>query len=445
MTEATTDLYLARFAEFEKAIVSDGQAWTQPLRRAALAQFAALGFPTTRLEEWKYTNVAPIARTPFQLAPRRPPGQAAEALAAATIAGLTGPQLVFVNGHYAPELSTLRPLPPDVQLTSLAEALASAPHRVEPHLARYASYEQQAFVALNTAFMQDGVFLFIPDGRLVAEPIHLVFIALPEGEATVSYPRNLIVLGEGAQAAIVESYIGQGPAPYLTDSVTEIVLGPNAVAEHCKLEWESPGGFHVATLQVQQGRSSQFTSHSLALGGALVRNDLNVELSGEGSETTLNGLFMGADQQHIDNHTRVDHAKPHGSSRELYKGILAGKARGVFNGKIVVHKDAQKTDAAQTNKNLLLSADASVDTKPQLEILNNDVKCYHGSTIGRLEDTSIFYLRSRGLDLEAARSLLTYAFASEIIGRIKHEPIRARLDRFVLTWLPRSQRVKETL
>jgi Fe-S cluster assembly protein SufD len=354
-------------------------------------------------------------------------------------------QLVFVNGHYIPELSSPRPLPSGVQVGSLAAVLASAPSQVEPYLARYAGYEEQAFVALNTAFMQDGAFVFIPSGRVVAEPIHLVFIALTRGEAAVTYPRNLIVLGDGAQATIVESYIGQDQASYLTNGVSEMVLGQNAVADHCKLAWESPGAFHVATLQVHQERSSQLTSHSIALGGTLVRNDLNVMLVGEGSDTTLNGLFMGTGQQHIDNHTRIDHAQPHCSSRELYKGILNGKARGVFNGKIVVHKDAQKTEAMQTSKNLLLSADASIDTKPQLEIFNNDVKCYHGSTIGRLEDNSIFYLRSRGLDLESARSLLTYAFASELIGRIKQEPIRTMLDCFVLTWLPRSQRVKETL
>jgi len=445
MTEGTTELYVSNFAEFEKQHATNGQAWTQPIRRAAISRFAALGFPTTRHEEWKYTNVAPIARTPFRMAPRPSQERAAEALTTATIAGLTCIQLVFVNGHYVPELSSPRPLPQGVHLSNLAAALGQAPHQVEPHLARYAAYEDHAFVALNTAFMQDGVALFIPPGCVMPEPVHLVFITLPQGDAAVTYPRNLIVLGDGAQAAVIESYIGQGPGAYLTNTVTEIALGENAVVDHCKLEGESREAYHIATLQIHQARSSNFTSHSMTMGGALVRNDLNVVLAGQGSECTLNGLFMGTGQQHLDTHTRIDHAQPHCTSRELYKGILDGKARGVFNGKIVVHKDAQKTDAMQTNKNLLLSEEASVDTKPQLEIFNNDVKCYHGSTIGRLEDASIFYLRSRGLDLAAARSLLTYAFASEIIGRFKHEPIRTMLDCFVLTWLPRSQRTKETL
>jgi Fe-S cluster assembly protein SufD len=444
MTEVTTDLYRSNFAQFERENATNGQAWTQPLRRAAMARFAALGFPTTRHEEWKYTNVAPIARTPFQPARHRSQDQAA-ALAAATIADLTCTQLVFVNGHFAPELSAPRPLPQGVRVSSLADALSGDAPGLELHLARYAAYEEQAFIALNTAFMQDGAFLAISDGQVVTDPIHLIFIALPQGEAAVSYPRNLIVLGDGAQAMVVETYTGHGADAYLTNSVTELVLGQDAVVDHCKLTWEGPGAFHIATLQVQQARNSRFTSHSIAIGGAIVRNDLNVMLSGEGSETTLNGLFMGADQQHIDNHTRIDHAQPHGTSREFYKGILSGKARGVFNGKIVVHKDARQTDATQTNKNLLLAEDAHVDTKPQLEILNNDVKCNHGSTIGRLDDNSIFYLRSRGLDMESARSLLTYAFAKEIIDRIRHEPIRTMLDCFVLTWLPRSQKVKEAL
>jgi Fe-S cluster assembly protein SufD len=251
------------------------------------------------------------------------------------------------------------------------------------------------------------------------------------------------VLEDHTQARVIESYIGLGHDVYLTNAVTECVVGQNASAEHCKLEWESASAFHMATLQVQQARSSNVVSHAIALGGALVRHDINVALAGEGCETTLNGLFMATAAQHIDNHTRIDHVMPHCTSRELYKGILAGKSRGVFNGKIVVHKDAQHTDAMQTNKNLLLSEEARVDTKPQLEIFNNDVKCSHGSTIGRLDANSLFYLRTRGLDEAEARSLLTYAFASELVNRLSLEPLRTKLNDLVLSWLPRSQRVKE--
>ena len=444
MTEAM-HVHLANFAQFEREITKNGQAWTQPLRQAAIARFAELGFPTPREEEWKYTNVAPIARIPFQLAQRATPEVAPAALAAAGVPELGGAQLIFINGHYVPELSAHNGLPPGLEVGSLAAALPSRPQRIESHLARYADFEEHAFVALNTAFLHDGAFVYIPRGAVVDVPIHLVFISRPASADTVSHPRNLVVLEDGAQATVVESYIGLAPDRYLTSAVTEFVLGQSAMAEHCKLEWESPEAFHIATLQVQQARSSNFVSHVVAVGGALARHDLNVVLQGEGGESTLNGLYMATGQQHIDNHTRIDHVMPHCVSRELYKGILGGKARGVFNGKIVVHKDAQQTDAVQTNKNLLLSEEARIDTKPQLEIFNNDVKCSHGSTIGRLDANSVFYLRSRGLGEEAARSLLTYAFASELVQRIKLEPLRTTLNDFMLTWLPQSQRVKEAL
>jgi len=443
MTEATKDLYLGNFAQFEREVANNGQAWIQPLRQAAIARFVELGFPTTHDEEWKYTNVTPMTRIPFQPAQRLAPASASEALAAAAIPALVCTQLVFVNGHYVPELSAQQALSQGVEVGNLALALASRPPWLEAHLARYASVDERAFVALNTAFMQDGAYVYIPRGGMVEVPIHLVFISLPQGEATVSHPRNLLVLEDNAQASVIESYIGLGHDVYLTNAVTEFVLGQNARAEHCKLQWESSSAFHIATMQVHQARSSTFVSHAIAQGGALARHDINVVLNGEGGENTLNGLFMATDQQHIDNQTRIDHVMPHCTSREFYKGILAGKSRGVFNGKIVVHKDAQQTDARQTNKNLLLSQDASIDTKPQLEIFNNDVKCAHGSTIGRLDENALFYLRTRGLGEEDARSLLTYAFASELVNRISLEPLRTKLNDLVLNWLPHSQRVKE--
>jgi Fe-S cluster assembly protein SufD len=443
MTEAMQEFYLANFARFEREIARNGQAWTQPLRKAAIARFAELGFPTTRLEEWKYTNVAPIARTPFQPARRAAPASATEALAAAAIPGLSCAQLVYVNGHFVPELSGLPAVPKGVEAGSLAQALVARRSALEAHLARYAGFEEQAFVALNTAFMQDGAYVFVPRGGVVDGPIHLVFIALPDGEAMVTHPRNLLVFGENARATVIESYVGLGHEAYLTNAVTECVVEENATVEHCRLEWESLGAFHVATVQVQQARHSNYLSHAIAAGGALTRHDINVVLDGEGGENTLNGLFMATDQQHIDNHTRIDHVRPHCTSRELYKGILDGKGRGVFNGKIVVHKDAQQTDAMQTNKNLLLSQDASIDTKPQLEIFNNDVKCSHGSTIGRLDENSLFYLRTRGIEEADARRLLTYAFASEMVNRIGVGALRTLLDDRVLTWLPQSQGVKE--
>jgi Fe-S cluster assembly protein SufD len=443
MSEETKDLYLAHLAEIEKTVGHNGQAWTLPLRRAAMARFTALGFPTTRLEEWKYTNVAPLARIPFQPALQATQRLTSEALAIATIPDLLCTQLVFINGHYSPELSTLRPLPPNVQIGSLAAALSSHATWLQPHLGQHATYEEHAFIALNTALMQDGAYIYLPRGVVLEEPIHVIFITIPRGEAKVSYPRNLFVMEDDTQASIIESYHGLGDEAYFTNAVTELVLGNNSRVDHCKLEWESQTAFHIATLQIEQERSSHCATHAITLGGALVRNDINVVLAGEGSETTLNGLFMATGQQRVDHHTRIDHVKPHCTSRELYKGILAGKGRGVFNGKIIVHKDAQLSDAMQTNKNLLLSEDASIDTKPQLEILNNDVKCSHGSTIGRLDENSLFYLRTRGLNQEAARGLLTYAFASEIVNRLKQESTRTKLNKALLDWLPHGQSLKE--
>lgn len=438
VTEAK-HIYRAQFAQFERELARNGQAWTSPLREAAIARFAELGFPTTREEEWKYTNVAPIARIPFASA-NAEPGRSGltQALAHLAFRDPMAPQLVFLNGSYLPELSSVHALSKDVRVESLAGALSADRKQVEPHLARYASYQDHAFAALNTAFMRDGAFIHFPRGTILQQPIHLVFISTAGREATVSYPRNLIVMDSDSQATIVESYLGLDTDIYLTTAVTEIVVGDHSVLDHYTLQQESKQAFHVGLLQIYQGRSSHVTCHSIALGGALVRNDANVVLDGEGAECTLNGLYMVTGQQHVDNHTRIDHVKPYGTSRELYKGVLDGKARGVFSGKIYVHPAAQKTDAKQTNKNLVLSQDALIDTKPQLEIYNNDVKCGHGSTIGRLDEDALFYLRARGIGLESARSLLTYAFASEIMSRIKIEPLSARLNELLLTWLPRK-------
>ena len=403
--------------------------WIREMRRAALDRFTALGFPTPKHEEWKYTNVAPIARGRFERADPARGGLPAERLAPFTFGEQGGTRLVFVNGRYAPALSAL---PAGTTAGSLADVLAAEPTALEPHLARYATYQDHAFVALNTACMEDGAFVSVPAGTVVPEPIQLLFVSTANGTATVSHPRNLIVMGDGSRAMIVENYVGLGPASYFTNAVTEIVIGENAVLTHDKLVEESDAAFHVSTAQAQLARSAVFTSRTITLSGALVRNDTNAVLAGDGADCTLDGLYLLDGHQHADNHTRIDHEKPHCSSRELYKGILAGRAKGVFNGKIYVHPDAQKTDAKQTNKNLLLSEHAVINTKPQLEIHADDVKCAHGSTIGRLDEDAIFYLRSRGLGLEAARGLLTQAFASEVVDRVTVAPLRGRLDRALM-------------
>ncbi|MBI2883612.1 MAG: Fe-S cluster assembly protein SufD [Candidatus Methylomirabilis oxyfera] len=444
------DSYRVDFERIKRDSADRRPQWIDHIRTAAFGRFVELGFPTTRLEDWKYTNVAPIVKTPFARA-----GQAQRMLPIEpfTLEEVACAQLVFVNGQYSSDLSSLEKLPEGTIVSSLATVLAGNSASVEAHLAQYASYHDQAFVALNTAFMEDGAFVSIPKDTIVEAPIHLLFISSARlgpaddggSSAPVSYPRNLVLVGSHSQARIIESYVGLEHDVYFTDVVTEIVGGENAAIDYYKVQRESEEALHVATVQAQLGRSSTFSSHAIDLGGALVRNDLNVALEGEGAECTLNGLYMVTGRQHVDNHTRIDHVQPHCTSRELYKGILDGKSRGVFSGKIVVHKAAQKTDAKQANKNLLLSEDAVIDSKPQLEIFNNDVKCTHGTTIGQHDQEAIFYLRSRGVDLAAARSLLTYAFASELLGRIKVAPVRTRLAALLLTRLGNGSTPEEIL
>jgi Fe-S cluster assembly protein SufD len=433
------NVYLANFSRLENKGADNGRSFLPRLRQAAIDHFAEVGFPTLQDEEWRFTNVAPLARTAFQLAPYRPEGLTLEKIRQLAFGADAASRLVFVNGHFSRELSFVGRLPQGVVVAGLADTLATHPEWLEPHLARHTPHDQSPFTALNTAFIQDGAFVSIPKGVVVAEPIQLVFLATSATEPGVAHPRNLIVVGAGSQAVVVETYAGVKEGVYFTNGVTEIVLGENAVLDHSKVQRESKEAFHIATQQVHQERGSNFTSHSVALGGGLVRNDVNAVLDAEGCECTLNGLYLASGRQHIDNHTRIDHARPHCASHELYKGILDGKAHGVFNGKIFVHQDAQKTDAKQTNKTLLLSEDAVINSKPQLEIYADDVKCTHGATIGQLDEEAVFYLRSRGLGRHEARSLLTYAFANDIINRIKVEPIRAGLEQALLV----DRRVKE--
>jgi Fe-S cluster assembly protein SufD len=381
------------------------------LRRAARERFAELGFPTRKNEDWKYTNVARIAKTPFE------PGNGRMTPPAGLdpFPEIDCYRLVFVNGRYRPDLSAAEGID--------ARGLDAA----AGHLARYAAFAHQPFVALNTASLEDGAFLHVPEGRVLPKPVHLLFISA--GERTMSNPRTLIVAGARAEAHIIETYAGEGE--YFTNAVTELALGEGAIVDHYKLQRESGTASHIATVQGYQERSSVLTSHSVSLGGALVRNDINSTLNGPGGECTLNGLYLASGEQHIDNHTALDHAMPHCASREYYRGILSGRATGVFNGKIIVRKDAQKTDAIQSNKNLLLSEEASINTKPQLEIYADDVRCTHGATVGQLDAEALFYLRSRGIGGEEARRLLISAFASDVLDRIRLEPLRTVIERLV--------------
>jgi Fe-S cluster assembly protein SufD len=427
------DHYLESFSRFEKELEADDRSPLTRLRESGIARFSELGFPTAHDEEWRFTNISSLAGISFrQGSASAPSNLTASKLEDLTYGSWNCHRLVFVNSAFHPELSDAPPVQ-GLVLTTLRQALENDPRTVEAYLAKYADFEEHSFVALNTAFLDDGALVNIHKDTVVEKPIHLIFVSVPGREPCMAHPRVLIVAGVNSQATIVESYVSLEPGVIFTNAVTEIVLADNAGVDHYKIERENSQTFHVATLQVQQGRSSRFASHSITTGGSLVRNDVNAVLGAEGCECTLNGLYMARDKQMIDNHTRIDHAKPHCTSHELYKGILDDQARGVFNGKIYVHQDAQKTDAKQTNKTLLLSEDAVINTKPQLEIFADDVKCTHGATVGQLAEEAIFYLRSRGIGREDARSLLTFAFANDIIGRIKVEPLRTHFEEALLT------------
>jgi len=349
--------------------------WVQALREAAFQRFAELGFPTTHDEEWRFTNVAPISRSAFAMLPSR-----------------------------------------DRQG-------AVVPDETQLHLAKHAPLDNP-FVALNTAFLTTVAFHHVPRGAVLESPIEITHACDQPGR--VHHPRTLIVVAPDAHCTIIERYTGTGS--YFTNAVTEVVAGDGAVIDHYKIQTEDRVAFHIATMQATLGRSTSFTSHSISLGGALVRNDANATLS-EGTEATLNGLYIVNGSQHVDNHTQIDHAKPHGASHELYKGVLDGRATAVFNGRIIVRKDAQKTDSKQTNKNLVLSDNAVINTKPELQILADDVRCTHGATIGQLDAEAMFYLQSRGIGKAQARDLLTYAFAQDIIDRVKVAALKEELEK----------------
>ncbi|HEX5717569.1 MAG TPA: Fe-S cluster assembly protein SufD [Thermoanaerobaculia bacterium] len=434
--------FAADFDTFVRELPASEPAAITALRRMAIERFVTLGFPTLQQEAWRQTNVSAIAQGTFA----RPEGPepAVDLSRLDPLAEGAAARLVFVNGRLSSRLSSLGELPAGVIVASLAEALEKAPDKVEPWLGQHARFDDHPFVALNTAFLRDGALVWVPRGVIVEKPIHLMFVSSSMGtEPIVTFPRNLFVAGENSQVTLVETYAGEGA--YFTCPVTELVAGPASVIDHYKVQIESREAFHMATFQIEAERSCSPSSHSISIGGALVRNDVNAVLDGEGIDCILNGLYLGEGRQVIDNHMRVEHAKPHCASHELYKGVLDGAARSVFNGLIHVHPGAQKTDAKQSNRNLLLSSNAIANSNPQLEIFADDVKCTHGSTVGQLDEDAIFYLRSRGIGQEAARSLLTYAFASDIVERIKVEPVRRDLEELLFARLPQGEVVRQAV
>jgi Fe-S cluster assembly protein SufD len=433
---ASTDTHLELFEQQERHRAHE-PSWLRATRRAAIAAFERQGFPTTRHEEWRFTNVAPITSSVFSRP--LPSAVAREETARFLVPGIAGPTLVFVDGRPAPVFWTPGATP-GVRLTTLADVIARDPGSLEPHLGRHVRFDDRPFAALNTALFEDGAVVFVEDGRVVDQPIQLLFLSTGGPVPTSSNPRVLVVAGNHSQSRVIETYAGiRGPRGF-TNAVTEVVVGRHAIVDHYRLQRESDAAFHIGHTQIQIGRSGTAASHSISLGALIARHDAVAVLAEEGADCTLNGLYLADGVRLVDNHTDIDHATPHGTSHQIYKGILGGRAHGVFNGRITVRPDAQKTDAKQTNKTLLLSDDAQVNTKPQLEIFANDVKCTHGATVGQLSDDALFYLRARGIGLDEARSLLVRAFATDVTAKMGLAPVRDEIDRLLTAMLPGAVR-----
>jgi Fe-S cluster assembly protein SufD len=410
---------------------SNEPAWLSETRQQALVRFTELGLPTTRDEDWRFTNVAPLKSFSFEPAAKFAHNITANDLKQFPFTSFGGARLVFVDGFFAPELSVVPQLPKGVKVMSLADAFTSETELVRKFLFRHATIEKNAFAALNTAHFQDGAFIYLSPNTDLESPIHLLFVSTGKTNGTTTHPRNLIVAERGSHFCILETYASLGDAATFTNSVTELIAGENVSGHHMKFQDENPHTFHIGNLAAHFGRSSNVSTHSFALGAKLSRTNIHANLAGEGLECILNGLYLTRGEQLADHHMIVEHAQPHCASHEYFNGILADKSKGVFHGRIFVHPNAQKTDAKQTNKNLLLSDDATTDTKPQLEIYADDVKCTHGATIGQLNDEAIFYLRARGIPLKKAKRILVHAFAGEIIERVGCGSVREELDRII--------------
>lgn len=438
---------IENFEQIKGLLATYGPAQLQDLREAAIAAYGRSGIPTSKDEEFKYTSLRALQDGKFK------PAYGAtverfelEETALGKVEGIT---VAFVNGEYAPELCSDNVLPDGVFVGTLKDALFHGEARVLEHLGKIARLENklgssndERFVDLNTAFLGEGAVIYVPKGVTLEAPVHLAFLGRADHGPFASHPRVLIVLEENAQAKVVESYSGlQGV--YFTNAVTEVFVGPNSILEHTRFQQETEGSIHIANLSVHQEADSTFTSNNAAFGATVSRVDLNVWLNGEHTETWLNGVAVGLGNQVMDNHTRIDHAKPNCNSFEVYKSVLGDRALGVFNGKIFVYEDAQKTDAKQTNQAILLSPTATINTKPQLEIFADDVKCTHGATVGQLREDALFYLRARGIPLKEARAILVYAFAAEVLEKVTVEAARVALEKVLFDTLNKTEALPE--
>lgn len=428
MIETEIETYQEQHAAFQS---ESSPAWLVDLRQKGLDTFTRLGLPTRRLEDWRFTNVSPLVEQTYGLPSFATSNNETNALVQQATLDEEFHRMVFINGRYCEESSQLHNVASGVVIDNLASVIGNRANDVQQQLTTELNFDNSAFAALNTAFVNDGAFIDVPDGVAMERPVHLIFISSGDNR-TVSHPRNLIRVGKGSTANVIESYLGQGDS-YFTNAITQVTLDESAELDHHKLQHEQVGALHISLTGVDQRSSSRFRSHYFSFGAAIARNELECLLDGERIETTLNGLYMPTGDQLMDCRTRIEHAKPHCNSYELYKGILDDNAKGVFNGKIFVRQDAQKTDAKQSNQALLLSDDAVVNTKPQLEIYADDVRCTHGATIGELEADALYYLRSRGIPSDQARKILIFAFANDVVQGVSVPAIRRHLESVLLS------------
>mgnify|MGYP005849020787 FL=1 len=422
--------FISNYKTFENSLNGEKTTPFHQIRKEALSRFSGMNLPTTKDEEWKYTNIATIIKHNFSVIPPKT-DLSTEEVNKFLFDKLEHHLLVFVNGEFRNDLSRLNDLPSSVEIGSLSDAIKKNHPALIKHFGKYAEDSNNLFTALNSAYTKDGAFVFVPKNKIVEDPIHIIFINKPTQDKFITQPRNLFIAEDNSKVTIIEHYTSIGDGIYLNNTVTEMFVGENANLDHIKLQEESKKSFHISRMEVDQERSSNFSSHLISTGAEFSRNEFTTRFNGEGSESMLNGLFMIDDEQFFDAHTMIDHAKPHCNSYEHYKGILQDKSRGVFNGKVMVRPDAQKTNAFQENNSILLSDEALMNSKPQLEIFADDVKCSHGATVGKLDEEAKFYLKSRGIGEEAATAMLIHAFASDVIKTIRIEALRNYLEEII--------------
>jgi FeS assembly protein SufD len=441
MSESTLDHFHHAFRQLEKTLPGMELRWLRSARRHAFERFETLGFPTTRLEDWKYTNVATIGSRPWHFTTPRGDDAGVARMVDDLVPDEAAGRLVFVNGHYTPGLSRLPALPEGAFVGNLTRAIREMPQRLEAVIAQHTPHD--GFAALNTAFLSDGYVIVLPPGAAIEAPLQMLFITDEAGLAI--HPFNVVLADRHARCSVIEQFVGVADDAYLVNAVTRIVAANEADVQHCRLQQEARSAFHFSHVDVSQQKASRFTSHSFAFGGVLSRTQIDTRLNAVDAHTELNGLYFVGARQHVDHHTRIDHEKPHGTSREYYRGVLDGASHGVFNGRVIVHPNAQQTDTHQSNHNLLLSRDAQIDTKPQLEIHADDVRCTHGATVGQLDENQLFYLRTRGVNERIARALLIWAFARDSVDRVEIGTVRNRLTRLLLARTPDGEHIRELI